>query len=121
MANESWMNFYCVSSNDIFNFITNINTLVNVIKIKIVADSNECELNLINLKKLRQKFKNKSVILFITANDDNKFSIYWKSKDIKQLLLLKPYKESFLRNDKDLCEFVADFLADSLKIGHLGE
>jgi len=121
VGDESWRTFDCVSLSDVFNFINDEITSKNVIKIKITVENDLSELSLVNQKKLLQKFKNKSVLIFIAAKDDSKFLIYWKSKDIKQLLSLKAYKEIFCRNDKDLCEYVADFLADLLKIGHLGE
>ena len=79
------------------------------------------ELSKINLKRLQQKFENQSVVIFITANNGTNFHIYWKSKDSQKVLSLKPYKSCFSETDKDLCEFVTDFLTKCLLNGHSGK
>jgi len=89
--------------------------------LKINTDENFDELSTINLKKLQQKFKNKSTVILIAANKGTRFHIYWKSKDSRKVLSLKPYNDCFSEADKDLCEFVADFLAGCLQNEHSGE
>jgi len=88
--------------------------------LKINIDQQFDELSTINLKKLQQKFKNQSFVIFVAANYGTRFHIYWKSKDSQKVLSLKPYNGCFSGTDKDLCEFVTDFLADSLIKGHSG-
>lgn len=89
--------------------------------IKIVTSKDTNELSTINLKKLQQKVKNKSIVIFVAQEGNKKYLIYWKSKDIRQVLFLSAYKESFGELDKCVCEFVADFLVHSLQNGYLGE
>ena len=69
------------------------------------------------MKTFERKFKFKSIVILVAANDGNEFRIYWKSKDIDKFLTLK----SFNQNDQFLYEYVAEFLAKSLRNGHLGE
>jgi len=89
-----------------------------VLKYKIIIDENCEELSTTYLTKLETKFENQSFVLFVTANNGTRFRIYWKLKE--QILSLKPYNDYFAETDKDLCEFVADFLADSLTKEHSG-
>lgn len=72
---ELWTIFDCVSLSDVFNFINDEITSKNVMKIKITIENDLSELSLVNQKKLQQKFKNKSVLIFIAAKDDSKFLI----------------------------------------------
>ena len=112
-----------MTQNHALDFLTDLNdqsSSSSVLKYKIRIDENFNEIETINLKKLQSKFVNQSVVLFIAANDETKFYIYWKSKDSQQVLSLKPHADYFSEADKDLCEFVANFLADSLQSGHLG-
>jgi len=92
-----------------------------VLKYKIKICENFSEFETINLKKLQLEFSNQSIVLFIAANNGTRFHIYWKLKDTSQILSLKPYEDGFSESDKDLCEFVAEFLADSLNNGHSGK
>ena len=98
-----------------------LNEAFKVLKLKIIIDGNFTELSTINLKKLQQKFKNQSFVIFIAANNDTRFHIYWKSKDSQKVLSLKPYNDCFPEPDKDLCEFVSNSLASCLENGHTGE
>jgi len=92
-----------------------------VLKYKINIDNNFDELSKTDLTILETKFARQSFVLFITANNGTRFYIYWKSKDNSKILSLKPNNDYFCETDKDLCEFVADFLADSLNNGHSGK
>ena len=75
----------------------------------------------INYQKLNETFKNESVVIFVSSNNDQNFNIYWKSSKIQLFLTLKPYKGRFSEKDKDLFEYVADILDNSLQNKHLGE
>lgn len=124
---DSWTTLECLNLNDDFDLLikkiteVKLNASISVLSIKIITANDINELCSINLKKLQQKFKNKSIVIFVAAKDDQKFLIYWKSKDIRQVLFLSPYKDYFCENDKDVCEFAAEFLVTSLQNGHLGE
>jgi len=65
-------------------------------------------------------FSKKSLVVFLESSDNKKFFIFWKSRQIQHFLTLKPYCENTSKNDKKIYKFVADFLATSLKTGHLG-
>jgi len=124
---ESWTTLKCENLNDNFDFvIENIKTLKSidasqVLMIKIVTSKDTNELSTINLKKLQQKVKNNSIVILIAQEDNLRYLIYWKSKDIRQILYLSAYKENFGVLDKCVCEFAADFLVHSLQNGYLGE
>jgi len=107
----------------ILTFLTEPNNQASsneVLKYKINIDENYEELSTTDLTKLETRFANQSFVLFVTANNGTRFRIYWKSKDSPHILSLKPYNNYFVETDKDLCEFVADFLADSFTKGHSG-
>lgn len=93
----------------------------NVLQLKISIEQDFEELSTNDLKKLRKKFKNISILIFIAASNDSKFVIYWKSKDIRKILRLKSYNDNFFENDKYVYEFVVDFLEGVLTKGHLGK
>ena len=125
--NKPWTTFYCENMNDDFDVIIQkiseikFNTQSCVLKIKVITTNDANELCSINVKKLQQKCKNKSIVIFVSAKDEQKFLIYWKSKDIRHVLFLSSYKENFSVNDKDVCEFAAEFLVNSLENEHLGK
>jgi len=112
----------CTTKNDVLNVLKKPvpDQAFKVLKLKINIDEHFDELSTTNLAELQKKFKNKSVVLFVTANNGTRFHIYWKSKNCQQILSIKPYNDYFAETDKDLCEFAADFLADSLTKGHSG-
>lgn len=94
--------------------------LDNIFKFKFIIGKNFDELKQKYLSTLEQKFKYKSIVILIAANDEKEYHIYWKSKDIAQFLTLKSFNKSFTDNDSFLFEYVAEFMAKSLKSGHLG-
>lgn len=66
-------------------------------------------------------FSKKSLVVFLESSNNEKFFIFWKSRQIQHFLTLKPYCENTSKNDKKIYKFVADFLATSLKNGRLGK
>ncbi|KAL7014918.1 hypothetical protein ACKWTF_016194 [Chironomus riparius] len=123
---KSWTTFACENLNNDFDLIIQkINEIKvissnSVLRIKIITANDTNELCSINVKKLQQKSKNKSIVIFVAAKDDKKFLIYWKSKDVRQVMFLSSYRDYFSEHDKDVCEFAAEFLVNSLQDGHLG-
>lgn len=73
------------------------------------------------VQKLSKNCKNKSIVILIETKKHDKFCVYWKSKNIPNLLILSPYSDITAVNDKDFYDFLANSLADSLANGHLGE
>ena len=92
----------------------------NVLKFKFIIGKHFNELKQKHLSTLEQKFKYKSIVILIAANNGKEYHVYWKSKDIAQFLTLKSFNKSLTDNDTFLFEYVAEFLAKSLKSGHLG-
>ena len=119
---KNWTVLSFSTQEDAFNFLKESNyNDENIVKLKLLIDDNFDEISMTNMKQLQYKFRNKSVVIFISIEDDERFLIYWKLKNTKQFLSLKPYKKSFFGNDKHLCEYVADFLVNSLENGSLGK
>ncbi|CAG9797634.1 unnamed protein product [Chironomus riparius] len=119
---NQWNTFNLTESADLFKLLKELNAMNhqsssgNILKLKFIVGTNFEELGLKYLKTLEQKFKFKSIVILIAANDGKEFHIYWKSKDIDKFLILK----SFNQNDQILYEYVAEFLSKSLNDGHLG-
>jgi len=82
---------------------------------------NFLDLDSSDLQELLRKCSDKSAVITLEAKEDAKFSIYWKSKEIEEFLVLKPNLKVDLKNVKLLNQFIADFLAESLLSNHLGE
>jgi len=91
-----------------------------IFKFRIIIDEMFNELVPKSTRKLQQIFKKRSLVVYIASKENRKFLIYWKSKDIRQILSLKPYHDTLSEKDKHICEFAVEFLANSLRNGHLG-
>ncbi|KAL7029674.1 hypothetical protein ACKWTF_006315 [Chironomus riparius] len=72
------------------------------------------------LMDLSQKCLGNSIVILLAIDGRKKFHLYWKSKQIKHFLTFKIYDKNDFMNDIRLFEFLADFLAHSMKRGHLG-
>lgn len=55
------------------------------------------------------------------SKSEKKFSIYWKSKKIDELLELEHTKKLDWELNKSMNEYIAEFLAKSLNNDHLGK
>ena len=92
-----------------------------VFLIKFKINENFGNLSSGEIYELTKNCANKSIIVYFASSDEDNFMIYWKSKDAQKILTLSAYKDGFVMDDKDICEYVVDFLVKSLKNGHLGE
>ena len=90
--------------------------LVLKIQIKKVSD----EPNPTELEDLGLKCSHNLVVIFLATKDYKNFFIYWKPKEIQHFFMLKTYDGYDFLNDIRLFEFIAKFLANSLKQGYLG-
>ncbi|KAL7030639.1 hypothetical protein ACKWTF_006735 [Chironomus riparius] len=72
------------------------------------------------LDELAELFANNSIVILLSTKDGKNFFLYWKSKEIRNFLMLKIYNECDFMNDLRLFEFLAKFLSDGLRHGHLG-
>ena len=93
----------------------------SVLFIQFQVEEDFGELTSTDLLKLTQISQEKSVVIYITSKNDDKFSIYWKLKNIQYFLMFKAYDGTSLNDEKKVCEFIADFVAKSLSKGELGE
>ncbi|CAG9803232.1 unnamed protein product [Chironomus riparius] len=72
------------------------------------------------LDELAELFANNSIVILLSTKDGKNFFLYWKSKEIRNFLMLKIYNECDFMNDLRLFEFLAKFLSNGLMQGHLG-
>ncbi|XP_070490028.1 uncharacterized protein [Chironomus tepperi] len=123
---KTWMITNCDSLSEALQFFDTkslkieLNEPSNVLVLRFEVDEDFVDLNLREILDLSNKCLKKSVLILLMCMEAKKFSIFWKSKDIKSLLALKPYKEKLSEDHIELYEFIAEFLTNSLKMGHLG-
>jgi hypothetical protein len=109
---------------DFFNTAKITDELKNtedVLFIKFLIDEDFGELPGNDMIKLSNDCSGKSIVILLESKEGNRFSIYWKSKDIPFFLVFKPYNETMSMKDRDIYDFIADFLTTCLKLGHLGK
>lgn len=75
----------------------------------------------IELNELGLKCATNSIVILLVTDDGNNYFLYWKSKDIKHFMTFKIYDRCRFMNNVDIFEFIAQFLVDSLRHGHLGK
>jgi len=98
-----------------------LNESINILLLRFEIDEDFIDLNSREISDLAFKCLKKSIIILLLSKEGKKFTIIWKSKDIQNLLVLKPYKEKLSEDQIELYEFVSVFLTNSLKSGHLGK
>lgn len=117
----------CSTMNSIYKFLVseaNRKLYFNrdvVLFIRLEMINNFEDLKQGQVHKLTKKFRHRSVVLFFESNTNENFIILWKSKDISVFLRLVSYYEKFSNDDRQLCEFIAEFLIKSLCGEHLGK
>lgn len=99
---------------------TMLNDLSKLLLFKLEIESVSGQLSISELKELGQKLSDNYIVIFLATKDKTNFYLYWKSKEIQHFLMFKIYENSNYMNDLKLFEFIATFLADSLKQGYLG-
>jgi len=92
----------------------------NIFFLKIQIDEIFGELTASNFDNILKYCDNKSIVIFFVSKNVQKYSIYWKSKDFGYFLVMKPFTDAPSSNDGDCYDFIADFLANSLRDGYLG-
>jgi len=92
----------------------------NILFLKIQIKENFGELTASNLDRLLECCGNKSIVIFFESKNSQKYSIFWKSKELGYFLIMKPFTETPSSNDEECFDFIADFLANSLKDVYLG-
>ena len=114
---------YFKNLTDTLNFLLSFSydNSSKVIFYKFVIDEYFKEIGENELREIKSKFKDKSVIIYLSAKINSMFSLYLKSKDINNFLAIKFHDDQFVEDDKHLYDFVADFMTQSLKAGHLGK
>ncbi|XP_070493647.1 uncharacterized protein [Chironomus tepperi] len=73
-----------------------------------------------DLQKIITKYCEQSPVLMLVSESEEKWTILWKSQGIEKFFELKHPKKLSWEENLRLCEFVADFLAKSLKNNHIG-
>ncbi|XP_070504766.1 uncharacterized protein [Chironomus tepperi] len=92
----------------------------SVLYIKFLIDDDFGELTGNDLTKIMDYCNGKSIVILLESKEGQRYSIYWKSKNIPFFLIFKPYNETMTIKDREIYDFIADFLATCLKLGHLG-
>ena len=105
-------------SDDLQNYLSKTD---NALQLNIKIKENYRELHQSELEILSEKCNNKSIVIFLESKDERQFSIYWKSKENSQFLAIKRFREENVGVDKKIYEYIANFLASSLKRGELGK
>lgn len=103
------------------NVTDELKNLENVLFIKFIIDEDFGELTTDDVTKIVESCIKKSVVILLESKEGHRYSIYWKSKNIPFFLIFKPYNETMTVKDREIYDFVADFLTSCLKLGHLGE
>ncbi|CAH1735235.1 unnamed protein product [Chironomus riparius] len=76
--------------------------------------------NQTELNELAKKCSKNSIVLFLITKNVKRFHLFWKSNKIEHFLELKLYDSCECFNDLRMLMFIADFVASSLRFGHLG-
>ncbi|CAG9800003.1 unnamed protein product [Chironomus riparius] len=113
----------CESIDNIFNYfespklsnLLKVNDKVYLFKLQVKEALNSAE-----LCKLANKFVINSVVILLSTEKETRFYLYWKSNKIQHFLIFKIYKGYDFMNNLQLFEFIATFLGNSLRSGHLG-
>jgi hypothetical protein len=124
---RKWTISNCRSVNDAFSYLMSPNVrdqledTTTILFIKFKINDNFSELSSGEIYELTKQCTKKSIVVYFESLSGDSFSIYWKSKDIQSLLAFAAYKDEVVKEDKELTQFVVDFLVNSLKNGHLGK
>jgi len=113
---ESVLNFF--ESHSIVSILKDSN---KVFLIKLLIGDITYNLNPNDLDKLSRRYANNSMVIFLATEKEQKFFLYWKSNKIQHFLMFKIYNRFDYMNDLRIFEFIANFLAKSLRYGHLGK
>ena len=92
----------------------------DIILIKFEYDNKFEDFTSSEMSMLMNLCNEQSVVIHLESKNWDKFSIYWKSKDLDYFLTTKPYENQITKDDAELYGFVAEFLANELGCGYLG-
>ncbi|XP_070507662.1 uncharacterized protein [Chironomus tepperi] len=73
-----------------------------------------------DLHKINTKYGEQCPVLMLVSESEEKWKILWKPQENEKFFELKHPKKLNWEESLKLCEFVADFLAKSLKNNHIG-
>lgn len=93
----------------------------DILLLNIEIDGTFEKLRQSEVQKLSKKCKNKSIVVLFASKNQDKFSLYWKSKAIQNFLTFSPYNDTPVISDKDFYLFISKFLTESLIEEHLGK
>ena len=71
--------------------------------------------------KLAKTFSICSVVIFLSTENGKRFFLYWKSNKIQHFLIFKIYDRADFMHQFRVFDFIAIFLGNSLRSGHLGK
>jgi len=117
----------CRNTSDSIKFLNSksfnerLKNLSDVFLVKFQLVDNFKDLSENDLKELSEKFKDKSIVIFLASNVIPKFSIHWKSNKHDNFLTLKPYTDIWSKDDEQIYDIATEMIVSSLWNGHLGE
>ncbi|CAG9807112.1 unnamed protein product [Chironomus riparius] len=110
----------CSNNTDIFKVVESVNQSKDILLLKFQTTDDFVDLSSTDLHKLNKVCSHKSAVIIFESKTDENFSIYWKSNEIEEFLILKINEKLDIKMDRMLHEFITDFLVKSIEINHLG-
>ncbi|XP_070505237.1 uncharacterized protein [Chironomus tepperi] len=112
----------CTSKDDFLQFFESSNRTEqsDYLLIKFLFPDAVPGLETADLQKINTKYGEQSPVLMLMSENEEKWTILWKSQENEKFFELKHPKKLNWEESLKLCEFVADFLAKSLKNNHIG-
>lgn len=93
----------------------------SVLLLNIHMERNFHLLSKLRLRELAEKFSNKSILVFLQSQDNDKFLIIWKSYKYDYFYQFRHYSETYSKDDLRVYRFIVDYLVESLSHGRLGK
>ena len=124
---DNFENIFCETIKDSIKFLNSqsfsdrLRNSNHVFPVKFQIANNLIDLSEDDLKELSGNFKNDSIVIYLTSILSLKFSIHWKSKDIDNLISLKPFTDILSKDDEEIYEEAVEMIANSLNNNQLGE
>ncbi|XP_070506445.1 uncharacterized protein [Chironomus tepperi] len=116
----------CAQIQNLFEYLetsdmkAHLNDKKSILMLKVRISENLSEISSDDLNELNNLCKEKSIIILLTAIKDFKCFIYWKLFNIPNFMTISHYNESFVHEDREVYNFIADFLLDCLRHGGMG-
>jgi len=92
-----------------------------VLVLKVQISETLKELTQAEVEEVAKICDKKSIVIVLTSRSGLNCFVYWKSRDMTNLFTIVHYKNEFSWEDREVYQFIADFLGKSLCRWELGE